>query len=105
MDMDHIVESGVRNLLIIGHLPVYVIKKKIRNKKVDKIVKTRNLIYEEFQSSVGADVRWFKFWFRDETFDELWKTLYDILLESIDHMRPELERRIQDDKPACEEDD
>ena len=64
-NMNYVKTSGVLDLVISDHLPVYIIKKKPKLKHKYTYVETRNMKnykIENFHKKLKTDKRWLKYW-------------------------------------------
>ena len=101
-DMCNIMDVGVRQFNISDHLPIYVIKKKPRNRITREVVEFRNLKHysvEELETLIRADRRWIGFWDENVPVDVLWQTMYTIFLDSLNELCPMMKCLSQTDRP------
>ena len=90
-DMSHIIDVGVRQFSISDHLPIYIIKKKNRNKVKKEFVEfrdMRNYTLEGLENLIRADERWRGFWDEHVSVDVLWYTMYSIFIEAVNTLCP-----------------
>ena len=101
-DMGDISDVGVRQYNISDHLPIYLIKKKARNRRKMEMVEFRNLKHysmEGLEKLIRADMRWVGFWDENIAVDILWQTMYDIFIDSLNLLCPMVKGISQIDRP------
>ena len=94
--MNFIKCCGVLNYVISDHLPVYVMRKQERSCKEYTYSVGRNMKnykIEDFQLTIQRDKRWLQFWEADTVYTK-WDTMYNIILDSLDHILPKRRIRI-----------
>ena len=103
-NMEFVSEFGVLNTIISDHLPVFVIKKKTREKKEFKYTtgrSYRNYVVEDFQNSILGHTDWKLFWDNNvEDPEKLWDIMKDIILKCADNHCPMKRMKIRDDSPT-----
>ena len=99
-------KSGLKglNTIISDHMPVYVIKKKSREKKEFKYTfgrSYRHYVIEQFQNSIIEHKDWALFWGEDN-FDPnfLWDVMKNIITECADLHCPMKQMKIRDNSPT-----
>ena len=88
--MNFIKKSGVHNHIISDHLPVYMTRKKDRNRKEYTVIEVRNSKnYDKvtFQREISNDFRWLDYWHAN-TVTEKWKVLNQIILDCLNKLAP-----------------
>ena len=88
---DLILDSGVLDVNISDHLPVYIIKKKKRECHIKKCMYVRvHSMYspDNFSNVIFDDTRWKSFWDLRLTPSELWELLITIVRDSLDKICP-----------------
>ena len=100
-NMNFIQCSGVHNQVISDHLPVYMIRKKERNKKSYKVIESRNMKkYDKvlFQKELAKDTRWLDYW-NESMVTRKWDILYCIILDCLNRILPKKKIRIRYNSP------
>ena len=81
-NMDHVVLSGVINIKISVHLPIFMVKKKQTTPSSSSFITGRsyaNYNKETFQNDIKNDPRWLNFWEIEENKpSELWEIIFEI---------------------------
>ena len=102
-NMEHISNSGVMDTILSDHLPVYVVKKKMREQKKCKFItgrSYRNYTKEQFQNSVVSHADWMTFWNSNEHDPELlWEVMKNIIIDCANLHCPIKRMKIRDDSP------
>ena len=102
-NMDHISSSGVLDIAISDHLPVFLIKKKQRNKPA--YTQTKGRTYntyrkDNFQNDIKTHPKWEHFWHLEENNPEkMWDIMLEIILEVADGQAPWRDMKIREDTP------
>ena len=99
-DISNIMDSGVINYNISDHLPIYLIKKKIRNKIVKKNVAGRS--YLRYDREVFKRLLHLQDWSEfDIAMDPttLWDCFYDNVVKTLDEICPIKDLKVVDNKP------
>lgn len=100
-DMSHISVSGTLNLNISDHLPIFLIKKKVRNEIKYKELRCRS--YRNFnEASFVADIQAVDFFdiFVNNDPNDTWDRLYTHIMSVVDKYCPLRTLKIPLDKPA-----
>ena len=101
--MDHIVSSGVINIKISDHLPIFMVKKKQKTPSSSSFITGRsyaNYNKETFQNDIKNHPRWLNFWEIEENKpSELWEIIFEIIKETANHHCPYRNIKIKDDTP------
>ena len=101
-DMENINEYGVLDYQVSDHAPIFVSKKKPKIKKSFYQTKGRtykNYVSVDFQRSINDDMRWLKFWDPENTVDDMWQIVYDIILDAANITCPFVNMKIADENP------
>ena len=100
-NMDFIKSFGVHRDIISDHLPIYVIRKKERERKQYKYIESRNrkkYNRVEFQKEIENDRCWLDYW-KTNNVEEMWGILYQIILDSLNRLVPKRRVRLRVDSP------
>ena len=100
-NMNFVKESGVLDIIISDHLPVYIIKKKPRLTHKYVYTESRNLKsynIETFYTKLIGDHRWLDFW-DSLSVTSMWNILYRIILDSLNSILPKRRIRIKANNP------
>ena len=84
-------ETGVMNICISDHMPVYISRKAPRHKHPKKVVASRryeNFTKEKLGAALFNNPRWLEFWEVKQDPNKLWGILIDIIRSSIDELCP-----------------
>ena len=91
-NMDHIVSSGVLDIAISDHLPVFLIRKKQKSKPSCTHTKGRsysNYKKDSFQNDIKNHHSWVTFWDLEENKpEEMWDIMLEIIQENSDLHAP-----------------
>ena len=101
-NMNFIKESGVYDYVISDHLPIYVIRKKVRTHKEYTCTEGRNMKNynsEDFCNLIDKDPRWIQFW-KVRKVTDMWEIMYRIILDSLNTLLPKRRIRIRTNDPA-----
>ena len=101
-DSNYISSSGVLDICISDHLPIYCLKKKAREHNPKKVVKGRSYKnYEkvDFQRDVINDSRWGKFWEEVYDVDVMWKIFHEIIVEHANYYCPIVNMYVNENCP------
>ena len=102
-NMDHIISSGVLDIAISDHLPVFLIKKKSKTPSSSVPTKARSYVnYDKtiFQENIKSHPDWHKFWQIEQNNPEgMWDTMYEIIRENADNQCPFKNMNFREDTP------
>ena len=90
-DCDQVSTSGVLDINISDHLPIFYVRKKSREKTPKKIVYGRsykNYNVDVYQRDIVDDTRWELFWSCDPDVNKLWELMYNIIVSHADCHSP-----------------
>ena len=101
-DMEHICEYGVLDYQVSDHAPVFLTKKKPKIKK--SFYTSRGRTYKNydkniFQNMIKDDIRWLSFWDPENGVDDMWKLIYDIILDAANTTCPFVNMKIANNNP------
>ena len=101
--MDHIASSGVLDVAISDHLPVFLIRKKHKNKPSYIHTKGRsynNYRKDNFQNDIKNHPDWATFWdLQDDKPDAMWEKILKIIQDASDLHAPLKDMKIREDTP------
>ena len=101
--MDHVISSGVLDVLISDHLPVFLIKKKSKTPSRSIPTKARSYVkYDKatFQENIKFHPKWETFWHVEENNpEEMWDTIFEIVKENADDQCPYKNMNFREDTP------
>ena len=100
---EDIVISGVLDITISDHLPIFMIKKKKRQyhpKKTISIRKTTLYDYNTFACVLTSDSRWGSFWTGEHGINELWDIMVNIITDALDVICPMIRITIRKNQPC-----
>ena len=101
-NMEHVDSYGVLDYQISDHAPVFISKKKQKLKKTYYMTKGKsykNYRCKDFQKLILNDHRWVEFWDPENNIDNMWKCMYDIILEAADNTCPSVNMKILEGNP------
>ena len=101
-DCNHVVESGVLDISISDHLPIYYIKKKSRECNPKKSIKGRtyrNYVKEDYQHDIVNDERWRDFWNEPYDVNMLWETINSIIVDHANYYCPVVNMYVNENCP------
>ena len=101
-DMEHISESGVLDYRVSDHSPIFISKKKPKIKRSSYFIKGRtykNYFKDDFQKQIKDDIRWTSFWDPENSVDDIWKIMYDIIFDSANITCPFVNMNISENNP------
>ena len=102
-NMDHIISSGVLDIEISDHLPVFLIKKKSKTPSRSVPTKARSYVnYNKttFQENIKSHLKWETFWQIEENNpEEMWNIIYEIIKENADNQCPFKNMNFREDTP------
>ena len=100
--MDHI-SSGVLDIAITDHLPVFLIKKKSKTPSCSVPTKARSYVnYDKkiFQENIKSHPKWKTFWQTEENNpDEMWDNIFEIINVTADEQCPVKNMYFREDTP------
>ena len=102
-NMQHVLEVGVRQVVISDHLPIFMVKKKQRNHfdyEIKEIRDMKRYNIQDLETIIRLDKRWEALWVESILVDDLWKIMHAILTESVDVLCPWAKKKCQIDKPT-----
>ena len=91
-NIEHVSESGTMSYAISDHQPVYMIKKKPREKSETLLTRGRSYVnYNkvQYQQIIKDDVRWQEFWDPEKSVSDLWHIMHSCILSAADIHCPE----------------
>ena len=74
-DCVHVSDSGVLNIYISDHLPVYYVRKKSRERNTKKMVTGRSYkknVKTDYQNDVRDHINWEDYWINGQNVNQLW---------------------------------
>ena len=102
-NMNHIISSGTLDISISDHLPVFLIKKKQKQKSTSSFIKARsfsNYNKQSFQEDLLYHSRWVDFWDLDKDKPaEMWEIMLEVIQDCADHHCPIKNMKVRDDTP------
>ena len=101
-NMNHVIDSGVLEIPISDHYPVFIVKKKKRESKEWEYTRCRsykNYDIKLFQEGIANDKRWKKYWNKDNKPSFLWDLYHNILLDNMNIFCPFRNIRIRKNRP------
>ena len=102
-NMDHVMSSGVLDIAISDHLPVFLVKKKAKIPSSSVPTKARSYVnYDKttFQENIKCHPKWQMFWQIEENNpEEMWDIMYDITKENADDQCPFKNMNFHEDTP------
>ena len=107
-DMSHINSSGILDIHVSDHMPVYMVKKKQREEKEFKYITVRSYKrYERecFQDDIIHHKDWGLFWDIGTDPEKLWEIMESIILDCAELHCPQKRMKIRDNSPTwlCKE--
>ena len=102
-NIEHVSESGTMNNAISDHQPIYLIKKKPREKHESLVTRGRSYAdYNkiDYQQSIKDDVCWLNFWMEGKNVNELWHIMYNSILIAANKHCPERNMRLRNVRPG-----
>ena len=90
---DLVVESGTLNVSISDHLPIYVIKKKKREKHPTKVIHIRRTAMYSYNNFACVLID-------NYGVNELWDIMVNIITDTLDIICPWSQIRIREDQPS-----
>ena len=101
--MEHIISSGVLNVTISDHLPVFLIKKKQKIKTTFTYTRGRTYVNyrkDDFQADIKNHPGWIDFWLLEENKpDEMWDMVLEIITETANSHCPFTNMKLREDTP------
>ena len=101
--MDHIISSGVLDIQISDHLPVFLIKKKSKTPAHSVPTRARSYINydkKKFQEKIKSHPNWEMFWQLDgENPDIMWDIIFEIIKQNADDQCPFRNMKFREDTP------
>ena len=94
---DDITSSGVLDITISDHLPIFIIKKEKRQYHPKKIIEIRKTtLYDpgSFACVLTTDVRWQDFWLGGYGVNEQWDIMVNIITHALDVICPLIRIRV-----------
>ena len=101
-DCDHVSSSGVLDLSISDHLPIFYVRKKTREHNPKKIIHGRSYKkynVENYQNDITSDKKWDIFWSCEPDVDMLWDVMYDIIVSHADDHCPTVKMCVNENCP------
>ena len=102
-NMEHIISSGVLDIAISDHLPVFLIKKKSKTPSCSVPTKARSYInYDKqtFQENIKSHPKWENFWqIQENDPEEMWENIFEIVKENADDQCPFKNMSFREDTP------
>ena len=102
-NMDHVISSGVLDIAISDHLPVFLIKKKQKIKHTYTQTKGRTYktyCKDSFQNDMKTHQNWAYFWEIEENNPEkIWDSMFEIILDCANEHAPVKDMKIREDTP------
>ena len=102
-NMDHIISSGVLDVEISDHLPIFLIKKKAKIPSCSIPTRARSYInYDKttFQEKIKSHPKWETFWqISEKNPEKLWETTFEIIKENADDQCPYKNMNFREDTP------
>ena len=102
-NMEHIISSGVLDIAISDHLPVFLIKKKAKVPSCSIPTRARSYVnYDKttYQNSIKLHPNWETFWQIEENKPEkMWDTISDIIRQKADEQCPFKNMSFREDTP------
>ena len=102
-NMDYINASGILNINISDHLPVFIIKKKSKNPSDKTNIRCRSYVNydkQKFQENIKRNNKWRDFWNTEETNpDKMWKIIEEIIEQEANQQCPFKDVKINDNTP------
>ena len=102
-NMEYISDSGVLDIKISDHLPIFIYKKKDKIKQSFSTTKGRtykNYVKEVFENLILNDNRWVDYWDPDLNVDEIWDIMFNIILDAANITCPMVSMKIANGNPA-----
>ena len=102
-NIDYIASSGVLDVAVSDHLPVFLVKKK--QKTISLYATTRGRSYnayrkDNFQDDIKTHPKWVLFWELEENNpDDMWEVMLEIICETADFHAPFKDMKIREDTP------
>ena len=99
----YVAEHGVLDTILSDHMPVFMIRKKVRELKEFKYIMGRsykNYDIESFQKDIQCHPDWKTFWEMDSNPENLWKQMENIILECADYHCPIVRMRLRENSPS-----
>ena len=91
IDKDKIKRSGVLDIIISDHLPIFINVKRSKTKHTKTKIHSRSYnlyTYENFKNILLTNHNWRIFWLKDNTIIELWEIMLEIIVDSLDSICP-----------------
>ena len=101
-DSNNIMSSGVLDICISDHLPIFYIRKKTREHNPKKKVKGRSYKrYEKdnYQHDIINDNRWTKFWDESSNVDIMWDVFHEIIVDHASQHCPVIDLYVNEKCP------
>ena len=99
---DHVVASGELDISISDHLPIFYVKKKMRENNPKKTIYGRSYkkyVIEDYQRDITNDVGWESFWTCESDVDVLWAKMYNTILLHADQHSPVVKMSVNETCP------
>ena len=97
-----VIDSGTLNVCISDHLPIYIRKKKKREKHPKKTIHIRRTVmykYDNFACILVDDPNWYSFWNDSHDVDALWDIMVNTITNTLDILCPWIQIQIREDQP------
>ena len=102
-NMNHVLSSGTLDISISDHLPVFLIKKKQKQKSTSSFIKARsftNYNKQAFQEDLLYHSKWADFWdLEKDKPAEMWEIMLAIIRECADSHCPVKDMKVRNDTP------
>ena len=102
-NIEHVSKSGTLSHAISDHQPVYMTRKKPREKHDSLVTTGRSFIgYDKdvYQKLIRDNEGWIDFWSDDKDVNSLWQVMYNIILAAADIHCPEKNIRLKNVRPG-----
>ena len=102
-NMTHVHSSGIIDMFLSDHVPVYIVKKMNTKKKKNSVTFTgrtyRNYTTDILHEKINNNMN-FEIILNNENPTEIWNTIYDSLVSIADEIVPKRDYKVKKEKPA-----
>ena len=102
-NMAHVSNSGTLNRILSDHMPVYIIKKKERERTEFKYCNGRsykNYVKHDFIEDIRNHYKWRDYWLCTKNPENLWEIMETIILECAEYHCPQKRMKFRDNSPS-----